>query len=177
MSDILIPDSITSEETIIFNELFARFGEIDLIPMLVYLVDYVDASALPHLAWQFHVTDNEGWKLAITEAEKRRLIKNAIPAHKIKGKVKGVKFVLETLGFLVELQEWFEYGGDPYHFKIGLSLVDREYDSETFNNLINLIDEYKNVRSVLDEISIESQFTMNPNCFSYTDAENEVIIG
>jgi phage tail P2-like protein len=158
----LIPDSIKSPETVIFDELFARFGEIDLIPMLVYMVDYVDASALPHLAWQFHLTDNEGWGFAKTDEERRKLIKNAIPAHKVKGKVKACKFILQTLGFVIEQQEWFDYGGDPYHFKLKVSSGSQTYSENIADQISQLINEYKNARSLLDnlELNLSSESTV-----------------
>lgn len=148
----LIPDSILSDETIIFDELFQRFGDIDLVKMLVYLVDYVDASVLPHLAWQFHLTDNEGWQFATTDAERRRLIKKAIPAHKIKGKVKACKYILELLGFIVVQQEWHEYNGDPYHFKLNISGGVDVTDVATKINA--LIEEYKRASYILDSVNL-----------------------
>lgn len=53
---------------------------------------------------------------------------------------------------------------------------DRAYDSMTFDLLKKMIDEYKNVRSVLEEINIESEFTCKRNWLTYLDAENEVMI-
>ncbi len=50
----LIP--IKDENSLAFNELFDRFGTLDLTVLLIYLVDNVNSSALPHLAEQFHIT-------------------------------------------------------------------------------------------------------------------------
>jgi hypothetical protein len=44
-------------------------------------------------------------------------------------------------------------------------------------NLKKMIEEYKNVRSVLEEISIESQFDSPIGFLSYTNVENELQIG
>ena len=173
----LIPSGILDESTIALNEIIDRMGTVDISPVLVYLIDNVNASALPHLAEQFHVMGNEGWKLASTEQQQRQLIKESIKLHKLKGTKAGVKRVLEALNLEGTIQEWFEYDGKPFHFRIDIVLKDRAYDVETFNNLKNMIDEYKNVRSILEEVNIESQFTMQSNCFSYTDAENETMIG
>lgn len=172
----LIPEGIRDESTIALNEIIDRMGTVDISPVLVYLIDNVAASALPHLAEQFHVMGNEGWKLASTEQQQRQLIKNAIQLHKLKGTKAGLKRVFEILNLEGTIQEWFEYDGKPFHFKLEIVLKDKSYDSETFNNLTNMVEEYKNVRSVLEEINIDSQFTIQPNCFSYTDAENEIMI-
>ena len=170
----LIP--IKDESSLAFNELFDRLGTLDLTVLLIYLVDNVNASALPHLAEQFHVTGNEGWLLTGSKLEQRQLIKESIKIHRIKGTKAAVKNVLKALNLEGKIQEWFEYSGEPYHFRIFVVLKDRAYDSGTFDLLKKMIDEYKNVRSVLEEINIESEFTCKPNWLTYLDAENEVMI-
>jgi len=173
-NEALIP--IKDESSLAFNELFDRLGTLDLTPLIIYIVDNVEASALPHLAEQFHVTGNEGWLLAGNKLEQRELIKESIKIHKIKGTKAAVKNVLQALNLNGTIQEWFEYEGDPYHFRILITLNDRAYDAGTFDLLKKMIDEYKNVRSVLEEINIESQFTCSPDWLTYLDAENEVSI-
>ena len=170
----LIP--IKDESSLAFNELFDRLGTLDLTSIIVYIINNVEASALPHLAEQFHVTGNEGWLLAGNKLEQRELIKESIKIHRIKGTKAAVKNVLKALNLEGNIQEWFEYSGEPYHFKIFVVLKDRAYDSMTFDLLKKMIDEYKNVRSILEEINIESQFTCSPDWLTYLDAENEVMI-
>ena len=62
--------------------------ENDIKKLLIYIIDSVDSSALPHLAWQFHI---EGWDTAQTETDKRNLIKRAIEMHRYKGTLYGIK--------------------------------------------------------------------------------------
>lgn len=170
----LIP--IKDDNSLAFNELFDRLGTLDLTPLLIYLIDNVNSTALPHLGEQFDVTGNKGWLLTTSDDEKRSLIKQSIKIHKIKGTKAAIKNILQALNLDGVIQEWFEYQGDPFHFKISITLNDRAYDSATFDNLKSMIDEYKNVRSVLEEIYIESQFTCSPNWVTYLDLENEVMI-
>lgn len=173
--DNLSPLNDISSKT--FDELFSRFNSLDTNKLFVYLIDTVDVSALPHLAEQFHVTGNEGWLLAGDKAGQRQLIKESIKIHRIKGTKAAVKNVLNSLSLEGNIQEWFEYSGEPYHFKIFIVLKNRAYDAATFDLLKKMIDEYKNVRSVLEEINIESEFTCTPCWLTYLNAENEVIIG
>lgn len=161
----------------IFDELFSRFQNLDTDALLVYLINKVDESALVHLAEQFHIMGNEGWLQAKTEAEKREIIKKAIELHRYKGTKYALVKVLSSLNINGEIQEWFEYEGEPYHFKLNIFLQNYAYNQKVFESLKKMIDEYKNVRSVLEEISIESQFDMTGYLLTYTNAENEVIIG
>ena len=71
MSKTLSPINDTSSRA--FDDLFARFQELDLECLLIYLFDKVEESALIHLAEQFHITGNEGWAYCQTTEEKREL--------------------------------------------------------------------------------------------------------
>lgn len=173
--ETLIP--INDENTKAFNELFDRLGTLDLTPVLIYLVDEVEPSALPHLAEQFHIMGFEGWLFGLSDKEKRDLVKNAIKIHKYKGTKFAIRKIFEALNIEGKISEWFEYNGSPFHFKMQILLNNRPYNSTTFEILKGMVEEYKNVRSVLEEINIESQFTAIPDWISYSDLENEVVIG
>jgi len=95
----LIPDSIRDTSTLAFNELIDRMGTLDLAPLLVYLIDDVTESALLHLVEQFHVVGIEGGALAENATNRRTLIKNAIPIHRLKGTPAGVKGAIRAAGF------------------------------------------------------------------------------
>jgi len=174
MSEITPLNDISSK---VFDELFARFQDIDTDILLVYLVDTIDSSALVHLADQFHILGYEGWLQCQSDSDKRALIKKAIELHRYKGTKYALVKVLNSLNISGEIQEWFEYGGDPYHFKIDIFLQNYTYNEKVFESLKKMIDEYKNVRSVLEEISIESQFDTISDWLTYTNAENEIMIG
>lgn len=146
----LIPTSIRDTSTEALNELIDRLGTLDLTPLLIYIIDNVHASALPHLADQFHVAELEGWSFAQTDVEKRALIKRALELHRYKGTTWAIKKVFEVLSLEAEIQEWFQYDGNPYKFKVFLKSVIQ--DEDTYKKLVDLINEYKNVRSWLDSI-------------------------
>lgn len=86
MDKLLPPPPLASDErfSILANIAAERFAQLDLTALMVYLVDLVDASALPALAEQFHVQGLEGWLFTTDEREKRELIKQAIELHKYK---------------------------------------------------------------------------------------------
>lgn len=151
----LVPAGIRDTSTLALNELIDRMGTIDLSPLLLYLIDNVNSSALIHLADQFHVLGNEGWNMVSTDYEKKQLIKNAIQNHKYKGTKYSVKKALELLGFIVDLKEWFEYGGKPYHFRLKLTSLSQSYQENLNEKIIQYIDEYKNIRSVLENLELD----------------------
>lgn len=137
-----------------FDDLCSRFNSLDTDRLLVYLVDNVDASALPLLAEQFHILGNEGWLYAQTEQEKRNLIKNAIELHRYKGTKYALRKVLEILNLNGKIKEWFEYEGNPYHFIVSLDLRNKGFEFTTEEQLMDLIEETKNVRSVMETLEV-----------------------
>ncbi|EKK1679657.1 TPA: phage tail protein I [Escherichia coli] len=156
MDKLLPPPPLASDErfSILANIAAERFAQLDLTALMVYLVDLVDASALPALAEQFHVQGLEGWLFTTDEREKRELIKQAIELHKYKGTIWAVRRVLEIISLPGTISEWFEYGGKAYFFKVDIELVDKGMDENLFNDLVELIHEYKNTRSKLEALIV-----------------------
>ncbi len=137
----------------IFDEICEeRFSRLDLECILVSIIDNVPSDALPHLAEQYHITGDEGWLQALSEQEKRNLIKSSIKMHRYKGTKYAIEEIFKTLNIVGSVTEWFNYGGEPYHFKIILQIFNRSINEETEKKLRDLIDEYKNERSWLEEI-------------------------
>ena len=52
------------------------------------------------------------------------------------------------------MEEWFEYGGEPYYFKISVDINNKPYYETTEQSLIDLITANKNVRSKLENLII-----------------------
>lgn len=151
---LLLPPVLAGDERFqTLGKLAARISDIDRSPVLVYLVDQVNASALPHLAEQLHLL-GEGWHFARDDDERRKLLKRAVELHRYKGTPWAIQQVLETLALSGQISEWFQYGGQPYHFKINVDLSTRGIDEATFDALVALITEYKNVRSHLELLSL-----------------------
>lgn len=155
MADALqLPPVLAGDERFqTLGKLAARISDIDRSPVLVYLVDQVNASALPHLAEQLHLL-GEGWQFARDDDERRKLLKRAVELHRYKGTPWAIQQVLETLALSGQISEWFQYGGQPYHFKINVDLSTHGIDEATFDALVALITEYKNVRSHLELLSL-----------------------
>ena len=99
MNSNLAPISDTSLK--IFDEICEeRFSQLDLECILVSIIDNVPSSALPHLAEQYHITGNEGWLQALSETEKRNLIKTAIKMHRYKGTKYALEEIFKTLNIV-----------------------------------------------------------------------------
>ncbi len=115
-------------------------------------LDELSEVIIDLLADQFQVNFYD--ILGLNLETKRQLVKNAI----LWNKKKGTKAIVEEmLGVLYDsnckVQEWFEYGGNPYYFKIIIDNV--TFDEEALNIITLIINELKNVRSHLDNITVK----------------------
>ena len=100
------------------------------------------------LAWQFHVDYYDH----TAEFEVRKaLVKQSIQIHRKKGTPQAVMDLLNT-AFPTHtiLMEWFNYGGEPYHFKIVTSSMEN-VDEASFLKALGTV---QNIRSRLDGISV-----------------------
>ena len=106
---------------------------------------------LPYLALEVGVDINN-----LSEKEARVAIDEAISALNYKGTARSFKSSLKPYTD-AKVKEWYEYDGKPYYFKAVLSpdRVDFRFDEKNYSKLKKVIDENKNVRSVLEGFEFE----------------------
>lgn len=98
------PDVIATDERLAaLADLSARLESLPVEKALTHLVDAVDERLLPVLAYGWHVTDLEGWRLADTPDKRRQLLRRAIALHRRKGTPWAIKEALKQVGFEVEI--------------------------------------------------------------------------
>lgn len=84
---------------------------------------------------------------------KRRWIKDATPLFSSYGTPQAIYNFLEGYFDQVLVEENWQYGGEPYHFRVWVS---GELTKEKQAWALNAIAQAKNVRSVMDDMSIGS---------------------
>lgn len=67
--------------------------------------DTCPANLLPWLAWSFSV---DRWDDTWPEATKRAVIRDAYFIHCHKGTIGAIRRVVEPLGYLIEVREWWQ---------------------------------------------------------------------
>lgn len=108
-------------------------------------------EVLDELAWQYHVDFYEPTEMGLDT--KRKLIRESLLWHRIKGTKAAVEKLLNTITRGATVQEWYEYGGKPYFFKVNLQgLLDYHDNGETF---LRMIYATKNERSWLDTVDFD----------------------
>lgn len=124
--------------------------------ILIARIDELSEQVLDLLAWQFHVDFYEPIGFSIDK--KRAMIKQSIAWHRHKGTPWAVEQIVNTAFAQSEVLEWFDYGGDPYHFKI--KTIDVLKNDEAYRGLVRAVDTVKNTRSRLDGIQIHREINV-----------------
>lgn len=150
--NLLVDDKVVRLANSLQASLDQMLGWVDKINYTTNLDDLPD-EIIDHLLWEGHIGHDEGLVLANTRQQKINLIRNSVELHRIKGTPYAIELVLQTVGLKGEVVEWFEYGGDPYTFKILLSAS--SHIDLVSGNLKDLINSFKNVRSHFEHFEIK----------------------
>lgn len=116
---------------------------------------------LDQLAWQWNV---EFYSSELPKSKKIDMIKNSYFHHITKGTAGALESALKAIVNNLEVQEWYEYGGNPYMFKLvveGSMLTEQE-----ITTVYKLVEIYKNIRSHLDGFVISQKDNMDMRFFS-----------
>lgn len=148
-----LPESIKNDKEVqsicdaIQPKFDTAYGDI-LNVLLLPRLDELSEALLDELAWQYHV---DFYRDNYPLETKRTLIRSAIERHRIKGTPAIVQEVVKTCYQYAVIEEWFEYGGDPYYFRILLRAQDPA-PPLSIGEVMQLIDAYKSYRSWLEGI-------------------------
>ena len=151
---LIMPPALTRDPSIMAlaaadaEALAARLAEIDRV-RIISNIDGLDEAVLDILARDFKV---DWWDPEYSVDEKRRTLKCSWKVHKILGTKAAVETAISAIYPNTTVEEWFEYGGKPYHFKLSIDLTDTFGDETRPWRVLERVNFYKSLRSHLDEI-------------------------
>ncbi len=168
----LLPLSSTQLE----RAIEAALAETTEIPLrTLYNPDTCPAHLLPWLAWTWSV---DRWDSGWTEAVKRSAIRSAFYVHAHKGTIGALRRVVEPLGYLIEVIEWWQTvpQGVPGTFALKVGVLDTGITEEMYLELERLVDDAKPVSRQLTglAISLETQGALNIGVALYEGDEINV---
>jgi phage tail P2-like protein len=181
VTDNILGSSIAGVAHLAAFDLMAqkRFGDIQLERLLIYIIDTVDVSALPYLAQQFDVLGYKGMRLASTELQQRQVIKQAIEIKRHSGTPWAVKEALRAIGYpdavLIENAGTGSHGWAE--FRIELNVGDNPISAANIDDLVKMINIYKNVRSHLIDLSYTINFSEDPIVISSIGDSDTMVLG
>lgn len=151
-----LPSSIDAEPiSTLANVVDAEIEKINPDLLLIYpAIDRLNEQLIDYLAVQMHVDEYDD--TANLEV-KRQQVKQSFLLHRLKGTRYAVQKAVSTVYQSAKVEEWPEYSGEPYHFRVtGITAPMNEI--KTINKLVRLINAYKNTRSWLDYVQFSRRY-------------------
>lgn len=152
LPDVLRQDpSVAALAQAVAGLLAARTQEIDRL-RLYPAISRLPEDLLDILAYDFKV---DWWDPEYSLEEKRRTLQTSWKVHKTLGTKAAVETALSAVYAGAKVEEWFEYGGTPYCFRVHVEVGDSEYVQLKHKRVLERIAWYKNLRSHLERIWYE----------------------
>ena len=108
-------------------------------------------NLLPYLAWAFSVDHwDEGW----TEETKRSVVSSAFFVHRHKGTIGAIRRVVEPLGYLIKLREWWETNAEPGTFSLDIGVLENGITEEMYLEMERMIADAKPVSRHLTGLAL-----------------------
>ena len=139
----------------LFVPLFKLDNKVDRLGILYALdtkqrldVDDTDTAQLDEMAWEFNI---DWWDSSFSLETKRSVIRTCYRVHEKRGTKWAVEELITSAFGMGKVTEWFEYGGQPYWFKIQTSAT---LTKDGMLYFLNMIDKVKNARSHVEMIEV-----------------------
>lgn len=125
---------------------------------LLYNPDTCPIALLPHLASAWSV---DRWDEKWSEAAKRGAVKASFYVHAHKGTIGALRRVVEPLGYLIEVLEWWQLEpmGEAGTFQLKVGVLDTGITEQMYEELSALIDDAKPVSRHLIGLAISLETT------------------
>ncbi len=133
------------------NELLEVSGAVEKV--LIYSrIDELPEELVDILAYDMHV---DWYDFSYPLAAKRDLLKSSVRVHKKMGTKYAIEKALSALYPESEVEEWFEYGGEPGHFHIVCDVTNSRITA-SYSDIVRAVKLYKRLSAHMDEVVYQS---------------------
>lgn len=147
-----LPTSINrknlNEVAQVVDEELRKINELSELTLLYPRIEDLPSDIVDALAISLHV---DFYDDSLPLDIRRALVKNSTRWHMRKGTKGIVAEMVDTVWGGCKVEEWFEYDGQPFHFRV-INITATSINEETIALVLRAIRLTKNVRSWLDEI-------------------------
>lgn len=114
----------------------AQLGNVPVPLRQLWNTDLCPLPLLPYLAWAWSV---DRWDESWPETTKRAVVKSSAYLHKRKGTIGALRRVVEPLGYLIRVTEWWKTGETPGTFRLDVGVLETGITDEMYFELERLI--------------------------------------
>lgn len=137
-------------------------------------IDELSEAELDELAWELNIL---WYDMGADISVKRELVKNSDKVYQRLGTKWAVESVINSYFGEGHVEEWFEYGGEPGHFRV--SSPNPSLNAESFDAFINLLNKVKRASAKLDGvfITLAGQVSMAAGMAYHETGHDTFVIG
>lgn len=117
-------------------------------------IDELDEQTLDILAYDLHV---DWYDNSYPIEVKRQTIKDSVKIHRRLGTKYAVETALGAVFPGTRVEEWFEYGGDPYTFRVIINATENGVTAAQQAAVLERVIFYKNLRSHLEAVRFKME--------------------
>ena len=133
------------------DELLQVSGAVENV--LIYSrIDELPEELVDILAYDMHV---DWYDFSYPLAAKRDLLKSSVRVHKKMGTKYAIEKALSALYPESEVEEWFEYEGEPGHFHIVCDVTNSRITA-SYSDIVRAVRLYKRLSAHMDEVVYQS---------------------
>lgn len=147
-------ESMMAIAKVVTEKLLEISNSIDKV--LIYAnIDKLPDEILDILAYDMHV---DWYDETYPVEAKREVIKSSITVHKKMGTKYAVEKALRAVHPASCIEEWFEYGGNPYCFRIICDTTESKVQAN-YEEIVNTVNIYKRLSAHLDSVTYQTHAT------------------
>ncbi|KAA6048178.1 phage tail protein I [Pantoea sp. Bo_7] len=139
MNERLLPTGSSPLE-VAAAEALAGLGSLDVPLRQLWNPRTCPVALLPYLAWAWSV---DRWDAGWSESTKRAVVESSQYVHRHKGTIGAIRRVVEPLGYLIRVIEWWKTNEAPGTFRLDVGVLDTGITEEMYNELERLIADAK----------------------------------
>lgn len=152
---LILPPALTKDKSVVAlaevdaEALAARPAEINKARVIAN-IDGLDEAVLDILAHDFKI---DWWDPNYSLEEKRQTFKDSWYVHKHMGTKAAVERAISAIYPHTRVLEWWEYGGEPYHFRLDINITNDTINSDKQRRVLQRVNYYKSLRSHNDGVT------------------------
>ncbi|MEI2603660.1 phage tail protein I [Erwinia aphidicola] len=150
MSNSLLPPS-ASDFMRNAEKVTEKITDIPVMLRTLWNADTCPVNLLPYLAWALSV---DRWDKDWPEQTKRQSIRDAWLIHRHKGTIGALRRVVEPLGYIINVTEWWETNDPPGTFRLDIGVLESGITEEMYYEMERLIADAKPVSRHLIGLTI-----------------------
>ncbi|AVL17644.1 phage tail protein I [Enterobacter cloacae] len=139
MSNSLLPPS-ASDFMRNAEKVTEKITDIPVMLRTLWNADTCPVNLLPYLAWALSV---DRWDKDWPEQTKRQSIRDAWLIHRHKGTIGALRRVVEPLGYIINVTEWWETNDPPGTFRLDIGVLETGITEEMYYEMERLIADAK----------------------------------